>query len=111
MVGGLEYNMAACASSCGTRELSFVGDFHNLVKGILRLELRAHPRVLLQKLTAGLEMLSFVFTGEQAKNRHSSVRDYVKVSPRGLKQGIAQRARVGFFTRSDKAVPAKEARA
>ena len=56
-------------------------------------------------------MLSFVFTEEQAKNRHSSVRDYVKVSPRGLKQGIAQRARVGFFTHSDKAVPAKEARA
>ncbi len=32
------------------------------------------------------------------------------VSPRGLKQGIAQRARVGFFTRSDKTMLAEGSR-
>ena len=41
------------------------------------------------------------------KNRQKqailSVRSQTKVSLRGLEQGIAQRARVGFFARFDKA--------
>jgi len=49
------------------------------------------------------------------KNRQKqailSVRSQTKVSLRGLEQGIAQRARVGFFTRSDKTILAEDTRA
>ncbi len=49
-------------------------------------------------------MLSFVLI----ENRQAFV---AKVARRGLKQGIGQRARVGFVTRFDKAELAKGARA